>query len=150
MFMEFLPIAVNVEGMKVVVIGGGRTAEHKIKAISLYTRNITIVAPEVSDILAGQGYSVIKRRYEPSVIEGAFLVYACTDDHLVNQTIAVDAKTKNILVNVCDRPSLSTFVSPALYKKEHMSVAVTSNGRDVHKSIRWRNRIREHLENDQA
>lgn len=146
--MAFLPIAVNLENKKILVAGGGRVAAHKIKTISLYTDRIFIVAPEVSGELMNRNYTVELKKYEKSDLEDVFIVYACTNDPLVNGLIAADAGEMGILVNVCDKPKLSSFVSPAVYKKNHMSVAVSSNGLDVHKSIVWRNLIREVLSGD--
>jgi siroheme synthase (precorrin-2 oxidase/ferrochelatase) len=39
--------------------------------------------------------------------------------------------------------ALCDFVSPAIYKEGHVTIAVASNGRNVRQSIRIRDRIRE-------
>ena len=41
------------------------------------------------------------------------------------------------------------FVTPAIFKKDYVSVAVTSNAQSVMKSIEVRNKIKNFLENDQ-
>jgi precorrin-2 dehydrogenase/sirohydrochlorin ferrochelatase len=42
-----------------------------------------------------------------------------------------------------DNRELSGFISPAIIKKGAMTVAVSSNGQNVKKSVEWRNRLRE-------
>ena len=41
--MQFLPISINIEGKKILVIGGGRIASHKIGFIRPFTENISVV-----------------------------------------------------------------------------------------------------------
>jgi siroheme synthase (precorrin-2 oxidase/ferrochelatase) len=52
-------------------------------------------------------------------------------------------------VNVVDNPALSSFISPAVFCREGMTVAVSSHGRDVKKAVKWRDRIGELFNNDQ-
>jgi len=63
----------------------------------------------------------------------------------VNLHVAAAARARGIPVNVCDDPRNSDFVSPAIYKQGSMSVAVSSNGTDVKRSLEWRARIEELL-----
>ncbi len=62
--------------------------------------------------------------------------------------IKKDAEKLNCLVNVVDDPELCDFISPAIYKENEMTVAVSSNGQNVLKSIEWRNKIEKFIEND--
>lgn len=50
-----------------------------------------------------------------------------------------------VLVNIHDQPELCQFVSPAVYKKVNITVAVGSNAQDVYKAIELRNTIGEFL-----
>ena len=45
--MNFLPICLNIENARIVVVGGGKAAEQKLKTLLLYTRNIVVCAPEI-------------------------------------------------------------------------------------------------------
>lgn len=146
--MKFLPISINITDKKILIIGGGRIAGHKIGFLEQFTTNISVVALEVIDIIKSKGYLYIEKAYEKSDLHGAFLVYACTNIETLNKQIKYDAESMGILVNVVDNPALCDFVSPAIYKHENITVSVGSNGQDVHRSIAVRNRIKEMLEND--
>ena len=144
--MMFLPISLNITDKEILIIGGGKVAYHKIQLLLPYSNNIRIIAKEVIQEIRDLDLRFIEKEYEKSDLNDAFLVYACTDIKTLNQEIYKDAHEQKILVNVVDNPPLCDFVSPAIYKKDHMTVAVGSNAQDVHASIRWRNKIKEHLE----
>ncbi len=144
----FLPISIRITNKKILIIGGGRIANQKINLLEQFTRNISVVALEVCEELKVKGYSFEEKPYEKSDLEGAFLVYACTNNRTLNQQIKSEAETLGILINVVDDPGLCDFVSPAIYKHGHMTVAVGSNGQEVRRAIAIRNMIREKLESD--
>jgi precorrin-2 dehydrogenase / sirohydrochlorin ferrochelatase len=145
---SFMPVCIDLSKGTVVIIGGGRVALHKIKTIRMYTRTIAVIAPEISVEIEEAGYAVKRKLFEPADLDGALLVYACTNSREVNLKVAQAAAEKNILCNVCDDPGNSVFVSPAVFKKDNMSIAVSSNGLDVKRSVAWRNRIKEVFEHD--
>jgi len=143
--MSFFPLALQLEGKSILIVGGGRVATHKLKAISQYCDGLTILAPEVSDALRGKGYRIIEKRFEAQDIQGYFLVYACTNEKETNAEVARVCRRANILVNVADDPVFSDFISPAIYKEGSMSVAITSDGKDVRRSLDWREKIKQAL-----
>jgi precorrin-2 dehydrogenase / sirohydrochlorin ferrochelatase len=142
----FLPLNIRVDNRKILFVGGGKIAMHKILTVGQYTSGITILAPWIHEELRGKGYTEILKEYEPSDLEGCFLVYACTNDNEVNRRIRDDASRLGILVNVVDNRELSDFISPAVIKRDEMTIAVSSNGQNVKKSVEWRNRIKALLE----
>jgi siroheme synthase-like protein len=144
--MNFLPICVNVDSARIVMVGGGKVALHKLKALLQYTRDVTVVGREVRPEVKALGIEVKEQSYEPSVLDGARLVYAATNDRELNRRVRGDAHARGMLVNVVDDAELCDFISPAIYKRGHMSVAVSSNGEDVKASLAWRTSIRNLLE----
>lgn len=148
--MIFLPVSLNITDKKILIIGGGRIASHKIGFLEQFTKNISIVALEVIDSIKTKGYDYKEKAYEKSDLEGAFLVYACTNIVELNQKVKSDAESLGILANVVDNPKLCDFVSPAIYKHNHITVAVGSNAQEVHRSIAVRNKIKQWLEEDSS
>jgi len=146
--MTFLPISLNITDKKILLIGGGRIASHKIGFLEQFTRNISLVAIDVIDSIKAKGYAYQEKPYEKSDLEGAFLVYACTNITELNLRVKADAESLGILTNVVDNPKHCDFVSPAIYKHNHITVAVGSNAQDVYRSIAVRNKIKQWLEED--
>ena len=146
--MTFLPISLNITDKKILLIGGGRIASHKIGFLEQFTRNISLVAIDVIDSIKAKGYAYQEKPYEKSDLEGAFLVYACTNITELNLRVKADAESLGILTNVVDNPKHCDFVSPAIFKHNHITVAVGSNAQEVYRSIAVRNKIKQWLEED--
>ncbi len=138
--MNFLPVSINIENETILIIGGGRVAAHKLIAIEKFTKKIKIIAPEIADEIKEKQYiEVVQKEYEPNDLEGHLLVYAATNNHELNSCIRNDARKYRCIVNVVDKPANCDFVSPAIYKNNNMSVAVSSNGENVFAAIEWKN-----------
>lgn len=143
-----MPIAINIRNKKILLIGGGHVALHKIASLQQYQAELYVQAIQICEEIKNQQISCIEKTYERNDLNGAFIVYACTNIKSLNEQIYSDCQELGILVNIVDNPLLCDFVSPAIYKKDYLSVAVSSNARDVYKSIEVRNKIKTILEND--
>ena len=82
------------------------------------------------------------------VLDGVTLLFVCTGDHPLNHYIHSLARQRGILTSVCDSPAECDFTSPAIYRDGDLTVSVASDGKDVRRSIRIRDRIKEAIEHD--
>ncbi len=146
----FLPVCLNIGSRKIAMVGGGRVAWQKLSTLIQYTGNIRICAPRILPEILHLGLECLEQKYAPSLLAGAVLVFACTDKRELNRRIALDARRLGIPVCTADDPAFCDFVSPAIYKRRNMSVAISSNAKNVCASVAWRNRIRELIENDSS
>jgi siroheme synthase-like protein len=146
-YLQFLPISINVTGKKILMIGGGKIATHKATIMKRFVDNVTVIAPEISAEIEALGFTTIRKEYEPSDLDGYFLVYVVTANEVLNQQIKADAEARGILASVCDAPLLCDFVSPAIHKEGHITVSVASNAQNVYQSVDIRNQIKELFEN---
>lgn len=146
--MYFLPICIDIEHAKILIIGGGKVGLHKVEGLEPFTRNLKVIATQVCDeIRQRQWVEIVEKSYEPSDLDGHLLVYAATNDSMLNSQIRCDARKYRCIVNVVDKPANCDFISPAIFKHDKMSVAVSSNGENVYASIQWRNEIKKLVEN---
>lgn len=139
--MNYLPISLNLSNKKVLIVGGGNVAFLKFRNISRFTTDITFLATEFLPEILSSGYPTIHKTYETSDLEGYSIVYACTNQSSLNTKIRHDTQATHLLVSVCDDPVLSDFVSPATCKVDEITLSVGSDGTDVKRSVRIRNRI---------
>ena len=146
--MAFIPVNINTKLGRILVIGGGKVALHKLKTITRFSRNVTVIAPKILPEIGRLGVKVIRRPYCKILLKRAFLVYACTDDNAVNRQVRRDAREVGILANVADDKKLCDFISPAVYKRGHMVVSVCSQGKDVKAAVALRDNIQRYLEDD--
>ena len=144
--MIFLPISLNIQERRVLIVGGGRLAAQKLETLCQYTHAVDLCGIQISPEVRRYPITILERPYGEDLLEGKGLVYACTDDPILNRRIGADCRRKGLLVNVSDDPEACDFTSPAIYKKEYMSVAVSSNARDVRRTIAWRNKIKKFIE----
>lgn len=140
---RFIPISINITNRKILIVGGGNVALLKASGLSRFTDNITILSPLVVDQLREYPFSFISKLYDSNDIDGYFMVYACTNKREINDQIKKDCNKTGILVVVCDNPSESDFVMPAICVTDDITIAVGTNGTSPKKGIKIRNQIQE-------
>lgn len=122
-----LPIMLNVENKKCIVIGGGSVALRKAKKLISFGGDVTVISETFCE-----GFENIKTKiksYEKDDLNSAFLVIAATNNHDVNLQISKDAKEKNILVSLADDRDVSDFIFPSSQSKGDITVSVSTNGK---------------------
>lgn len=144
---NYLPISIDISNQKILIIGGGQSALKKIRILQRFDAHVEVVAKTILDEIIQLGIPCFQKQYEKSDLKGYLMLYSCTNNETLDLQIVKDAKEAGVLVNIHDKPSLCQFVSPAIYKKGNISVAVSSNAEDVYESIRLRNLIQDYLEN---
>jgi len=127
----YYPIMLDLLSKKVVVIGGGKVAERKVKGLKEAGANVVIVAPEVTTALRQLSEKAevtwLKKPFSQEDVEGALLVIAATNKQEVNEAVARAVKP-NQLLNVVDAPEKSTFHVPAVMRRGKLSIAVSTSG----------------------
>jgi len=129
---NILPIALKVKGKKCVVVGGGEIAAQKVRQLMECGASVIVVSPnlcpELEKLAKDGNIQWLPKRYEPSVLEGAFLTFACTDDQQVNRQIFADCDARGILCNVVDAPELCHFYMPSILRRGDLVIAVSTSG----------------------
>lgn len=145
----FYPITLNIEGRRAVVIGGGKVAVRKIRALIAGGASITVVSDQASEPVKkwAEAGKIIwhERLWRQKDIKTAFLIIAATDHHEVNRKIAENASA-NQLINVADRPELGNFYLPAVLHRGKLTIAVSTGGASPMFSSKLRDEIAGSLE----
>ncbi|MBF0273845.1 MAG: bifunctional precorrin-2 dehydrogenase/sirohydrochlorin ferrochelatase [Nitrospinae bacterium] len=127
------PAFINLSGKSCLVVGGGKVSERKVQSLLESKACVTLVSPEITESLkelhTSGKITYIPEKYSSPHIEGVFLVICATDIKEVNQTVFSDAREKNILVNVVDKPELCNFYVPSQLKRGDLSIAISTHGR---------------------
>ena len=122
------PIVLDLTGVPVVVVGGGRVALRKIQGLLDAHADVTVVAPSAVDEIRDLSVQVVARAYESGDLATARLVITATDDPVVNAKVAADAAGRGIWVNSADDPANCTFTLPAIARAGPITVAVSTGG----------------------
>lgn len=121
-------IALALEGRKVVVIGGGSVASRRVAALAAAGAEVTVVAPDVTPEIAASAARTVRKRFEPSDLDDAWLVFAATNDPAVNAAVAAESKQRRIAVNVADAPDDGDFVVPSSFRSGRIDISVMTDG----------------------
>lgn len=127
--MKYYPVFLNLKGKNVVVIGGGRVADRKVRMLIKAGASVRIISPSLTHNLkklheAGK-LTYIKRTYKRGDLRKAFLVIAATSSQQINTKIANDAE---FLINVIDMPSEGNFIAPSVVKRGPLTIAISTEG----------------------
>lgn len=129
---SFYPIHVNIKGRKCLVVGGGKTAERKVKTLVRYGGKVVVVSPTATEAVKrmAQRNKILwlERTYRVSDLYHAFLVMAATDDMRLNSQISREAKKRGILINVVDSPEACDFISPSLVERGYLQLSISTGG----------------------
>ncbi len=143
----FYIACLKLEGRKCLVVGGGDIGLEKVEGLLACNGEVTLVAPDAIDTLrdlAAEGSIHWERRaYEPSDLEGTFMVIAATNDTDVNIGIYEDAEKRAMLANVVDVPPLCNFILPAIVRTGPLAIAISTAGASPALAKRIRNQIAE-------
>ena len=145
--MPYYPIFIDLQGEKVVVVGGGTVAERKIETLLEYGAVVSVVSRELTPPLrkyVEEGkIKFLEQEFRENQLKGAFMVIAATDDSLLNHQVSKIAREKGLLINAVDQPSDCNFIVPSILRRGDLSIAVSTSG----KSPALAKKIREELEN---
>jgi precorrin-2 dehydrogenase/sirohydrochlorin ferrochelatase len=147
---RYLPIMLDCEGQRCVVIGGGVVAERKVSGLLEAGAVIMVISPSLTDTLASLAKKGLltwhDRPYAPGDLRGAFLVYAATNDRTVNEEVALEARHLGIPVNVASHAEAGNFISPAVVRRGRLTVAVSTLGAGPVAAARIKSVIEEALD----
>ena len=119
-------------GKVCVVIGGGRVAERKVRALLACGADVRVVSPDackgIHMLHRARKIQLTERVYKPADLKGATLVFAATDDLLTNKRVSQEARKKHIPVNVADSPELCDFIVPAVIQQDPIVIAISTSG----------------------
>ncbi|AWH95654.1 uroporphyrinogen-III C-methyltransferase [Dietzia psychralcaliphila] len=127
------PVGLDLEGRRVVVIGGGSVAQRRIPVLLESGAVVHLVSPEITPTLQGLVDSGRirweARDYRSGDLEGAWYVVAATKDSLVNARVAAEAEQDRTFCVRSDAVNSGTAVTPAVVRRDEMVVAVLTGDR---------------------
>ena len=130
--MQHFPAFFALNGRSVLVVGGGATACRKARLLADAGASVLVVAPSLGEemaALAQEGrVEHLARPFAPEDLHGHTLVIAATGISAVDAAVSAAAQARGLPVNVVDAPSLSTFIMPALVRRDPITVAISTGG----------------------
>ena len=130
--MDHLPVFLNVNGKRTLVVGSGVVAARKADLLLRAGSDVTIVAPELGDefsqLAENYDFNHKSGALQADDLEGCVVVFGCSPDDSVNQHLCELAATAGIMVNVADRAGNSDFMMPAVVDRTPLLIAISTGG----------------------
>ena len=129
-FAAPFPVFLDVQGKRVLVVGGGHVAARKVAALLRAGALVTVVAPSaVTEIAEDPDVRWHERVYRRGEVASYSLAITATDDSSVNRQVARDANAANVWVNSADDPANCSFILPSVVTRGDLQIAASTNGR---------------------
>ncbi|MBL7018228.1 MAG: bifunctional precorrin-2 dehydrogenase/sirohydrochlorin ferrochelatase [Nitrosopumilus sp.] len=141
-------VDLNLQGKKIIIIGGGNEAQKRINSVIKQDCIITVISDSVnshiSKLAKAKKITLKKQKLSDTKFLSEFkpdLVITTTNDRKMNQKIIKDAKKKKIIAYSSDNPDDSDFSNPAIIDFENMiQIAIFTGGRSPAMSKKIKNR----------
>lgn len=131
--MRYYPVNLDVQGKKVLVVGAGKVALQKVEGLIPAGAEVFVLAldacPEIRQLAQESKLRLELGAYEKKWLEGAFLVFAATNNSETNRRIHQDALQEKILLNAVDQPKECDFTIPARICRGELLIAISSGGK---------------------
>ena len=130
--MDHLPIFLNVDGKRTLIVGNGVSAARKADLVLRAGSDLTIVAPELGEELS-QLANTYKFKHQKTGLTaadlaGCMVAFGCSADDTVNQKLRELATVAGIPVNVSDKTEDCDFIMPAVVDRTPLLIAISSGG----------------------
>jgi precorrin-2 dehydrogenase/sirohydrochlorin ferrochelatase len=132
--MKLYPVFANIENRLAVIVGGGDVAYRKLIDLLDSGAMIKIIAPDIhKDIkelqkLNSNSVEILQREYKQGDLNRAYIVFAATNNPIVNKSVYQDALENQIFMNSADDPVNCSFYVPSITRKGDLIIAVSTSG----------------------
>jgi precorrin-2 dehydrogenase/sirohydrochlorin ferrochelatase len=130
---DYFPAFLDLRGRRCLVVGGGAIGERKTKDLVDCGARVTVVSPALTPALSALAAAGLvahrARTFLRSDVRGCALVIAATGSARVDDAVAAEARRRNALVNVVDRPTHCDFIVPSVLRRGELQIAVSTGGR---------------------
>lgn len=109
--MRQLPIFLDLQGRRALVLGGGEIAERKAEALRRAGAEV-----------------VFALRFDPALLQGCAVAIGADAELAELEALSRAAQAASIPVNVVDRPELCSFITPSVIDRDPLLVAVSTGG----------------------
>ena len=140
-----LPLAFDLRGRDVLVVGLGRVGAHKARQLLQADARVHVISEVLLAAVPEGVASVRVRSYEHGDLDGYFLVVSATANARVNDEIVAEAEESHRLLNVVDDPGRSSFYFTSVHRDGDVIVSVSTSGASPSLAQWVRRRVQELL-----
>jgi uroporphyrin-III C-methyltransferase/precorrin-2 dehydrogenase/sirohydrochlorin ferrochelatase len=109
--MRYLPVFLDVQGRRALVLGVGEVAKRKAEALRRAGAEV-----------------VFADRFAPELLDGCVLAVGADAPEPELERLSAAARARCLPVNIVDRPALCSYITPAVVDRDKLIVAVGTAG----------------------
>ncbi|RIN17693.1 NAD(P)-binding protein [Mammaliicoccus vitulinus] len=129
--MAYVPLNIDLTNKQIKVIGGGKIAERRVKALLNSDATIHIISPDLTDNLyqlyLDEKIIWYKKSFESKDLDNAELIISATNQEEVNDVIKKSAPIHS-LINMVGDAQGGNVIFPGTLKRGKLQISVTSTG----------------------
>jgi precorrin-2 dehydrogenase len=129
---KLFPMFLKLSDRPCLVVGAGTVAESKIASLLEAGGRVRVVAPQATPQVRSWAKSKCiewhQRPFQPSDLEGMFLVIAATSSTELHKQIFEQATKRGVLCNIVDVPALCDFYYPSVVQRGALQIAISTAG----------------------
>jgi uroporphyrin-III C-methyltransferase/precorrin-2 dehydrogenase/sirohydrochlorin ferrochelatase len=130
--VNLYPLALRLDGRRVLMVGGGAVATRRFPALLAAGAVVDVVSPELTPALRAHAdagrLTWIPRRFEPADVDGAWVVQVAVDDPVAAAQVSDAAEERRVFCVRADDRTAATAWTPAVTRHGPVTVAVTDDG----------------------
>ncbi len=135
------PIALRLEALPCLVVGGGPVAARKAAALLDCGAAVTVIAPRLSPEMRRLPVRQLVRPYEAGDLAGYRLAVTATGLPEVDRAVFEEGEASGVLVNAADDAEGCRFFLPSLLRRGPVTVAVSTAGTSPYLATWLRRRL---------
>jgi uroporphyrin-III C-methyltransferase/precorrin-2 dehydrogenase/sirohydrochlorin ferrochelatase len=124
---DLLPLFVNLEGRRVLLVGGGTVAAAKLRQLLASGADVVVVSPDVRPEIERSGVAVTRRCFTAADLDGVWLVVAAATPS-ANREVAEAARDRRIFVNAVDDPANASAFLSGVVRRDGVTLAISTSG----------------------
>jgi siroheme synthase-like protein len=124
---ELLPLFLNLNGRRVLLVGGGTVAAAKLEQLQAVGADVRVVAPEIRPEIVEAGVPVAQRPFVETDLDDVWLVVAAATPD-ANRIVSEAAHRRRLFVNAVDDPANASAFLSGVVRRDGVTVAISTRG----------------------
>jgi precorrin-2 dehydrogenase / sirohydrochlorin ferrochelatase len=141
----YYPVMLNLQARNVLFLGGGWETEIKIRGLLEAGAKITLLStgshPNLGPLEDTGEIVWYRRAYQPSDLDGVWLVMSHPVNKLENHAVFADAESRGILCNCVDDPERCSLILPSVLRRGDLVISVSTSGTAPALGVRIKQRL---------
>lgn len=126
-YLNTFPLSYKVQGLRIVIVGGGEEALNKARLVTKTTAQVVIISEQIEADFSGLSVTLIERDFIAADLDNTALVFVAEESAAADRA-KVEARARGIPLNVVDVPAECDFYTPSIVDRAPLTVAISTEG----------------------